>query len=132
MKMTVSDHIAANQFYGIAGEMGDAAGRAAAATDPRRATINGTIAIVYGAIGGVLFELVALYSRLTAWQSQRRRARSAGQRQTPSIVAFVDPVADSAVTLTRLALGAAAGWVLSSATGRIYRRLGVACRLRPP
>jgi hypothetical protein len=69
------------------------------------------IATALGAAGGALVEAINLYARVIAWQEARHAARGKGKRVLPKLSAFVDPPADLLAALTRLALGALAGWV---------------------
>lgn len=66
----------------------------------------------YGAIGGVLIEVLVLNGRLLAWQAARQRAREAKRRKLPPLRAYVDPPADLAAGLSRLLLGALVGCLL--------------------
>jgi len=68
-------------------------------------------AIALGAAGGALVEAINLYARVIAWQEARHAARGKGKRALPKLRAFVDPPADLLAAVTRLALGALAGWV---------------------
>lgn len=69
------------------------------------------VALAYGAVGGSLVELLVTFGRLTDWQSDRRRARQAGRRRMPSVTKYFDPLADTLVAISRIVLGAGAGWV---------------------
>jgi hypothetical protein len=68
-------------------------------------------ATALGAAGGALVEAMNLYARVIAWQEARHTVRGKGKRALPKLSAFVDPPADLLAALTRLALGALAGWV---------------------
>ncbi|TYB52971.1 hypothetical protein FXF51_50240 [Nonomuraea sp. PA05] len=62
-----------------------------------------------GAVGGAVIEILYVWSSLTAWQQARRKARSKRKGgKLPRLDEYLDPVADSLVAATRLALGAAA------------------------
>jgi hypothetical protein len=64
---------------------------------------------VLGACGGALVTVVAFSADVTSWQRARRVARAKGERELPSLAAFVDLPADSLSLATRMALGALAG-----------------------
>ncbi|UBU10195.1 hypothetical protein [Nonomuraea gerenzanensis] len=62
-----------------------------------------------GAVGGAVIEILYVWSSLTAWQQARRKARAKRRSgRLPRLDDYLDPVADSLVAATRLALGAAA------------------------
>jgi hypothetical protein len=75
---------------------------------------------VYGAIGGGLIEALVFNSRLLAWQAARRRAREARRQRLPPLRAYIDPPADVAAALSRILLGALAGWLLRSQITGLY------------
>jgi hypothetical protein len=62
-----------------------------------------------GAAGGGLVQLVAFYVSVGSWQDARRQRPPGDDSPPPPLSWFIDLPADSAVTLTRLALGASAG-----------------------
>lgn len=66
-----------------------------------------------GAVGGGVAEAVSLWGNLTAWQQARHLARRR-QRTPPAITRYIDPLADTLVALTRVAMGAGAGWLFHS------------------
>src|SRR5690349_10586940 len=68
-------------------------------------------AVMLGAAGGLIVELIVLFTSLTAWRQDRRQALLNQCRALPEIRRYVDPVPDSLVAITRVALGAVAGWV---------------------
>ncbi|MEV0618713.1 hypothetical protein AB0I81_35705 [Nonomuraea sp. NPDC050404] len=61
-----------------------------------------------GAVGGAIIEILYVWSSLTAWQQARRKVRQKKRGKMPRLSEYLDPVADSLVAVTRLALGAAA------------------------
>src|SRR5215469_12207051 len=67
-----------------------------------------------GACGGALVTVVAFSADVTSWQRARRVARDKGERELPSLAAFVDLPADSLSLATRMALGAIAGLLFSA------------------
>ncbi|MFE6155561.1 hypothetical protein [Streptomyces sp. NPDC057889] len=74
----------------------------------------------YGAVGGALIEALVFNGRVLAWQAARRRARDARRRRLPRLRAYVDPPADLAAAVSRLLLGALAGWLLHSQITGLY------------
>lgn len=68
-------------------------------------------AIAFGATGGLIVELINLWGNLISWQSARHAAREKSVQPLPSIKKYIDVLADTLVALTRVALGAGAGWV---------------------
>ncbi|MFI9810426.1 hypothetical protein ACIHEJ_40210 [Streptomyces sp. NPDC052301] len=74
-----------------------------------------TMSIAYGAVGGLVVEVVVFYGRVAAWQAARHRALEGNRRrkQLPRLDKFVDPPSDAMAALTRLSLGAGAGWIFS-------------------
>ncbi|MFF4772537.1 hypothetical protein ACFY05_06730 [Microtetraspora fusca] len=67
-------------------------------------------AVLLGAAGGMVVEIVSLWGYLTSWQAARRACKDK-ENPLPPIGKYVDFPADSLVALTRLALGAGAGWL---------------------
>ncbi|WP_143676925.1 hypothetical protein [Kitasatospora sp. GP30] len=61
-----------------------------------------------------MVEIVTVFGHLTDWQIERRQVRRVGRRRMPHITRYVDPLADSLVALSRILLGASAGFVLHS------------------
>ncbi|MFD8599068.1 hypothetical protein ACFV1L_29100 [Kitasatospora sp. NPDC059646] len=75
---------------------------------------------LYGAIGGALVEALVFNARVLAWQAARQRAREAKRRRLPPLRAYIDPTADLAAAVSRLLLGALAGWLLHSQITGLY------------
>lgn len=73
------------------------------------------MSITYGALGGLVVEIVVLYGRIAAWQTARHRALAGNKRrkQLPRLDKYVDPPSDMLAAVTRLSLGAVAGWIFS-------------------
>ncbi|MFD7639442.1 hypothetical protein ACFV4P_02190 [Kitasatospora sp. NPDC059795] len=65
-------------------------------------------------------ELVIANGRLLAWQSARHRARDERRRRMPPLRHFIDPTADLAAGVSRIALGAVTGWLLHSQITGLY------------
>ncbi|MFJ9693904.1 hypothetical protein [Kitasatospora sp. NPDC101183] len=74
----------------------------------------------YGAVGGALVELVVVNGRLLAWQAARHRARDERRRRLPPLRHYIDPTADLAAGLSRIALGALTGWLLHTQVTGLY------------
>jgi hypothetical protein len=69
------------------------------------------LAIAFGAAGGLIVEVINLWGNLISWQSARHTARAKSEHPLPSIKKYIDMPADTLVALTRVALGAGAGWL---------------------
>ncbi|MCX4907632.1 hypothetical protein [Streptomyces sp. NBC_00878] len=74
-----------------------------------------SISITYGALGGLVVEIVVFYGRIATWQAARHRARTRNKRreQLPRLDKYVDPASDTLAALTRVSLGAGAGWLFA-------------------
>jgi hypothetical protein len=80
------------------------------------------VASALGCAGGAVAELVVLWGNLTAWQKARRDVlkkvansrRGARVLILPQWKAYIDPVPDTLVCITRLALGVVAGLAFHS------------------
>jgi hypothetical protein len=68
-----------------------------------------TTAMLLGATGGALVQVIAVYSYVGNWYEARRQCRNRRDPNLPPFADFVDLPADIAVGVTRLVLGAAAG-----------------------
>jgi len=77
-------------------------------------------AVGCGGVGGALVELVIANGRLLAWQAARHRARQTRHRRMPPLRHYIDPSADLAAGLSRVALGAATGWLLHAQITGLY------------
>ncbi|WP_248958626.1 hypothetical protein [Sphaerisporangium perillae] len=86
--------------------------------------LSWSVAMGYGAIGGLIVEAVALWNHLSAWRDARHTAGTKRKRR-PRIGEFIDPAADTAVALTRAALGCAAGALLHSQITGSYAAVAV-------
>ncbi|NNN32592.1 hypothetical protein HLK59_19930 [Streptomyces sp. S3(2020)] len=71
--------------------------------------------ITYGALGGLVVEIVVFYGRIATWQAARHRALSRNRRRDklPRFDKYVDPPSDALAALTRISLGAGAGWLFA-------------------
>ncbi|MEU2036693.1 hypothetical protein [Nocardia amamiensis] len=68
------------------------------------------LAVMFGAAGGAIVEIISLWGNLATWQQARKVARQR-RRRLPSWKLYFDPWPDALVALTRLFLGALAGLV---------------------
>lgn len=66
-------------------------------------------AVMLGAAGGAIVQLIALWGSMTVWQKARHDLLMDGIRPLPSLTSYIDPLADTLVALTRLCMGALAG-----------------------
>ena len=74
-----------------------------------------TMSITYGALGGLVVEAVVLHGRIEAWRVARLRIREGNKRRKlPRLDRYVDPQADTLAAISRLLLGAVAGWLLAA------------------
>ncbi|MFF4909798.1 hypothetical protein ACFY2T_33630 [Streptomyces sp. NPDC001260] len=73
------------------------------------------MSITYGALGGLVVEIVVLYGRIAAWQTARHRALARNRRpqRLPRLDKYIDPPSDVLAAVTRLGLGGMAGWIFS-------------------
>lgn len=74
--------------------------------------MNWLQAVLLGACGGAVVELVTFWQNIEAWRVARKSARAMAEKSLPRFNEYVDPSADLAAFLTRLALGAITGGVL--------------------
>ena len=81
-------------------------------------------AIGYGAIGGLITELIVMLRWIEAWR-QASHVAMARRRRRPAITRYIDPVTDSAVALTRAGLGALVGWLLHDELTGVYAAVTV-------
>lgn len=68
-------------------------------------------AVLLGAAGGLIVELVSRSGDLITWQQDRRVAMAKG-KPLAGLRAYIDPLPDVLVAFTRLGLGAVAGALL--------------------
>lgn len=71
--------------------------------------MNWIAAALLGAAGGALVQAIALYACVGNWQQARRLVRNQDGAVLPPFSKYIDVPADTAVAVTRLVLGAAAG-----------------------
>jgi hypothetical protein len=76
----------------------------------------------FGALGGLVMELLSVWQRLQAWQ-QARRLAAPKRKPLPAFASFIDPFPDALVVVTRAALGCVAGLVLRSEITGLYAAL---------
>ncbi|MGI5404995.1 hypothetical protein ACQEVG_37200 [Streptomyces sp. CA-135486] len=74
-----------------------------------------TASVTYGALGGFVVEIVVFYGRIAAWQTARHRALAKNRRRDklPRLDKYIDPPSDVLAALTRVSLGAGAGWLFA-------------------
>jgi hypothetical protein len=82
------------------------------------------IAIALGAAGGAIAEAVDRWADLADWQRARHAARLS-QEVPPALTRYIDPLADGLVALTRLAMGAAVGWLFHSEISGVSAAIAV-------
>ncbi len=83
------------------------------------------VALGLGALGGLIVEAVVFYSRVSAWQTARHRQREQGRKRLPPLRRYVDPLADALAGLTRVMLGAGAGWLFHPQVTGVYAAVAV-------
>ncbi len=81
-------------------------------------------AIALGAAGGAIAEAVDRWADLADWQRARHAARLL-QEASPALTRYIDPLADGLVALTRLAMGAAVGWLFHSEVSGVSAAVAV-------
>lgn len=69
------------------------------------------VVAVLGACGGALVQLIDLAVSAKEWQKARHEARLKRKGSLPKLAIYVDVPADSLVFLTRITLGAVAGFI---------------------
>lgn len=72
-----------------------------------------------GAAGGAVVEAVVIFGRITLWQTERQKAGERG-RKRPRLKKFVDVPAHSLALLTRVLMGAGAGWLFHTQVTGVY------------
>lgn len=75
-------------------------------------------ALGYGALGGLIVELISLWQQLQGWQEGRKAAMLASEPAPNLVGRFIDPVADGAVAVTRVLLGCGAGFIIERGAHR--------------
>jgi hypothetical protein len=86
--------------------------------------LSWSAALGYGAAGGLIVELVAMWRQLQGWQQARHKAMSL-RKPRPGIKNYIDPGPDILVALTRMALGCLAGGLLRTEVTGLYAALTV-------
>ena len=82
-------------------------------------------ALGYGALGGLIVEVIAVWHQLRAWQEERRAAIGAGMAGPKLFGRFIDLGPDVAVALSRVILGCGAGWLLHAEVTGAYAAVAV-------
>ena len=82
-------------------------------------------ALGYGALGGLIVELISLWQQLQGWQEGRKAAMLTGELAPNLVGRFIDPVADGAVAVTRVLLGCGAGFILNAELTGAYAAVAV-------
>lgn len=78
-----------------------------------------------GACGGAVVQAVTLSNDVHAWQSARRDALARGKSLLPKLAESIDPRSEALVALTRLVMGALAGFVFHSQVTGTYAAIAV-------
>lgn len=73
--------------------------------------LSTSAAVIYGALGGLVLQCVEAYDGLVAWRGARRDALRGKPDIDGRIDGYFDVVADGLVGLTRMAIGAVAGYL---------------------
>lgn len=86
------------------------------------------LAMTYGAIGGAVVEAVVSSDRVLAWNAARHQALAhTPATPVPTLTAYLDPLSDVAAGVTRIMLGAVAGWLFHSQVTGAYAAIAVGC-----
>lgn len=86
------------------------------------------LAMTYGAIGGAVVEAVVSSDRVLAWNAARHQALAhTPATPVPALTAYLDPLSDVAAGVTRILLGAVAGWLFHSQVTGAYAAIAVGC-----
>lgn len=72
-----------------------------------------------GSAGGAVVEAVVIFGRITLWQTERQKAAERG-RKKPRLKKFVDVPAHGLALLTRVLMGAGAGWLFHTQVTGVY------------
>lgn len=89
--------------------------------------VDWLLATGYGAIGGLIVEAVVSSERILAWNLARHEAINRAIQDRPGLTSYVDPWSDIAAAVTRIALGALAGWLFHSQVTGAYAAIAVGC-----
>jgi hypothetical protein len=73
--------------------------------------MNWLVVAALGACGGAVVQLIDLAVSVKDWQKARHEALARRKTTMPKLEAYVDVPADSLFLVTRLALGAVAGFI---------------------
>ncbi|MEV6160004.1 hypothetical protein AB0L53_57665 [Nonomuraea sp. NPDC052129] len=87
--------------------------------------LSWSVAMGYGAMGGLVVEAITTWNRLSAWREARHAALKRKRQRRPRISEFIDPAADGAVAVTRAALGCAAAALLHTQISGFYAAVAV-------
>lgn len=82
-------------------------------------------AVAYGAMGGAIVEAVVFYGRISTWQAMRHRVLAKGKGRLPPLRRYIDLPSDLLAAVTRLLLGAGAGWLFHSQITGVYAAVAV-------
>lgn len=86
------------------------------------------LAMTYGAIGGAVVEAVVSSDRVLAWNAARHQALAhTPATPVPTLTAYLDPISDVAAGVTRIMLGAVAGWLFHAQVTGAYAAIAVGC-----
>jgi hypothetical protein len=90
--------------------------------------VDWLLAMTYGAIGGAVVEAVVSSDRVLAWNAARHQALAHTPAiPVPALTAYLDPLSDVAAGVTRILLGAVAGWLFHSQVTGAYAAIAVGC-----
>jgi hypothetical protein len=90
--------------------------------------VDWLLAMTYGAIGGAVIEAVVSSDRVLAWNAARHQALAhTPATPVPALTAYLDPLSDVAAGVTRIMLGAVAGWLFHSQVNGAYAAIAVGC-----
>jgi hypothetical protein len=90
--------------------------------------VDWLLAMTYGAIGGAVVEAVVSSDRVLAWNAARHQALAhTPATPVPTLTAYLDPLSDVAAGVTRIMLGAVAGWLFHSQVTGAYAAIAVGC-----
>lgn len=75
--------------------------------------------------GGAIVEAVVFYGRISTWQAMRHRVLAKGKGRLPPLRRYIDLPSDLLAAVTRLLLGAGAGWLFHSQITGVYAAVAV-------